>query len=188
MALGLAVTAPEVVRLVFGGEWSPVVPMLFWLSLTSVFQPLYATQSWLFVSTGQGKTAFLQSSAISVILVCGFIVGVHWGGVGVSAVYAILMTFVITIPALYFAHRSVGLALRPTLKPLIPMLIASLLMAATAYAAGGVVESLGLSWIWVLIGKVLSGLAVFVIASLILIHPFPIEALEQWRDRLGHRG
>jgi PST family polysaccharide transporter len=187
MAMGLAVAAPEVVRLFFGQTWSPVVPMLFWLSITSVFQPLYGTQSWLFVSSGQGRAAFLQSTGISAVLVCGFIVGVHWGGVGVSAVYAILMTFVITIPSLYFAHRSVGLALAPTLKPLIPMLLAASLMAAAAYVTGRIIESVGLSWLWVLAGKAVAGIVVYIIAGMVLIRPLPIDVLEKWRARLGHR-
>src|SRR5690606_21323405 len=58
MAAGLALVAPEAVRLVYGEKWLPVVPILVWLSLAGITQPIYNTTGWLFTAAGKAKLYF----------------------------------------------------------------------------------------------------------------------------------
>ena len=57
--------------------------------------------------------------------------------------YAVMMTMVLTVPALWFAHRAAELHLRTTLAPLAPMLAASLLMGCAVYTIGYLLRTTG---------------------------------------------
>jgi len=176
LAVGLAVTAPETVRLIYGERWAPVVPILFWLSIAGVFQPVYTTMGWLFVSSGKSREMFAFGVAAALILSFGFFIGVLWGPIGVAISYAILMTFVVTIPALYFAHRAAALPLGPTLRGAAPFLVAAIVMGLIVGLAGFAMRSLGSSWGTVLIAKIALGAVTYAM----LCGRRVVQDLRQW--------
>ena len=161
LAAGLLVTAPEAVRLVYGPKWLPVVPMLTWLSVAGITQPLYNTSGWLFVARGKVTEMFLLNCFVAVLLSLGFAVGVRWGGTGVAVAYGVLMTGVITLPALYIAHRSAGLPLRPTFNAVAPIFAVTLTMAVGAWAAGALAAHSDLPWRWILTAKIAVGATIY---------------------------
>lgn len=177
-AAGLAVIAPEAVRLVYGPQWLSVIPMLVWLAVAGIALPIHSTITWLFMASGKSRAMFGWGLIAASVFSAGFAVGIRWGGVGVAIANALLMTFVLTIPALYYAHRAAGLQLWLTLSPLVPILAATLCMTTTSYVAGMYLASLGIGWLGILAGKILTGMVVYLIAGLVLIHPLPLAPLE----------
>jgi len=173
-AVGLAVAAPEAVRLLYGTKWLPVIPILTWLSIASILQPVYNTNGWLYVACGKGKAFFLWYSFAGLVLAVAFFVSVPWGSVGVALAYALAMLCGLAIGSLYFAHRAAGLSVRRTLRPLASILAASILMGAAAWSAGRVVELIGAQWPWILAAKVCTGILVYLVLALIL-ECVPIE-------------
>lgn len=183
LSIGLAVTAPEAVRLVYGPKWLPIVPMLMWLSLASVSQPIHNTMGWLFVTSGHTRAMFIWGAVAAIVLAAGFWIGLPWGGTGVACAYALVMTFVLTLPALYLAHRSAGLQLRETLMPLVPILLCGLAMGTAAWAAGYMAHAAGLHWLLTLAAKGVVGAVVYAALVITYVKPSPLGT-----GTLFHRG
>ena len=169
LAGGLAIAAPELIRLVYGPNWAPVVPILFWLAIAGISQPIHNTMGWLFVAKGKGREMFMWGIVASTVLSAAFLWGVRSGPVGVAAAYAIAMTFVLTIPALFVAHKSVGLQLATTLKPLVPLLGSTAIMMAAVYGVGVTAVGRGAGWPVVLCSKVTAGILVYGLLSGLLL-------------------
>lgn len=183
----LSVVAPEAVHLVYGARWMPVVPILIWLGLAGVLQPLHNTISWLYLATGKGRALFLWGAVATIALASGFVVGLRWGAVGVAASYAIVMAFVLVLPALYFAHRSANLRLWPSLKPIVPILACVLAAVLLAVLAGRIAESGVGIWWFTLLAKILVGGVVYLALAIRFARPLPVEGLEALLVRLGWR-
>lgn len=146
MAIGLCVAAPELVRFVYGPKWNAVVPLLRWLALASVSQPVYTTVGWLYISVGKSKEMFLWGLAQAAVLACTFGVAVRWGATGVAIGYGLVATGGVALPGLYFAHRAANLPFLSSLKPLIRPFFASLAMGAAALVVKALLKPLGLAW------------------------------------------
>jgi O-antigen/teichoic acid export membrane protein len=105
--LGMAVIAPDFVPVVLGQKWEPAVPVLQWLSLAGVGTTLQ-TLNW---STTQamGKPGVMLRFRLfsTPLTVLGFVIGLHWGVVGVAASFAITR-FIITPPQTYITCRTLG--------------------------------------------------------------------------------
>lgn len=176
-AVGLAVTAPETTRLVYGPKWAPVAPLLVWLSIAGIFQPVHNTMGWLYIVAGKTSQMFLWGLSSAAVLASGFSFGIRWGALGVAVAYAILMTFVLTAPALYFAHRAAGLKLQETANAAAPLLVRALVMGAAALLAGRLAERVAMGWAGVLAAKVGAGAAVYIYLSWRDIRGLAHEAL-----------
>ncbi len=185
LAAGLLVTAPEAVRLVYGPRWLPVVPMLTWLCLASLTQPLYNTVGWLLVSRGKARAMFVMYAVVAAVLGVGFGIGVRWGGVGVAAAYALLMTVVVTLPMLHTAHRLVDLPLSATVRAVAPVFGITLVMAAAAWSAGAVAAQSGASWQWTLVAKVITGVVAYAGLGQALLKPSPFDLVPRPTWRFG---
>jgi PST family polysaccharide transporter len=156
-AVGLLASAPETIRLVYGPRWAPVVPLLSWLCIASVTQPVYITIGWLYMSCGKTKAMLLWGMVASGTLAVAFVLGVQKGAVGVAMAYGLAMPIGLTVPALYCAHRAARLALAPSLRVVARPFLSSLAMGGIVWAAGFSASWLGASWRQVLLVKVTAG-------------------------------
>ena len=162
VAIGLATAASETIHLVYGAKWLPITPLLVWLSIAGLSQPIYVSWGWLYSATGKSKALFCWSLASSVILSIGFVASVGRGVLAVAVTYAVLMGCVLTAPALYYAHRSAGLSFLPTLRVLVRPLFASALMGVSVMAVGAAMYAYAQSWPAVLCVKVIVGVTLYV--------------------------
>lgn len=184
MAVGLALTAEESVRLVYGDKWLPVAPMVAWLSLAGITQPIYNTTGWLFTAAGKAKTYLLLTVFNAVVLVSAFLLAVPHGTAAVAATYGVVMGGVLLGPALWWAHRAAGLPLHRTLVRLFPIALCLALMAAVVFAAGRLGSAVGLAWPAVFALKVSVG---FVVYTLLVVRLVPREVWGEFVDGLARR-
>jgi PST family polysaccharide transporter len=184
IAAGLALVSREAVRLVYGDQWLPVVPILAWLSLVSLTQPIYNTYGWLFTAAGKGRPYFLSTIGATAVLVTAFAIGIQWGVVGLAAWYALAMTFAVTVPMLYFAHRAAGLNFPSTLRTLIPATTATALMSIGVVLLGIVLDALRVSWMLQLVLKSFLGAGIYLPVWLILDSEMRSTVLQPWRTRI----
>jgi O-antigen/teichoic acid export membrane protein len=157
LAVGLGVTAHEVIYAVFGSRWTPVTPILVWLSVAAVSQPVYTTMWWLFMATGKGRELLQLGVATAITVSAAVLIGVRWGALGVAIAIGFTLTFVVAGPALLYAHRAAGLSFRETTRLLQPMFWASLAMGGCAYLAGRGAAGMGCTWLVVLTVKIAAG-------------------------------
>ena len=88
LTLTVAVTAHQLVVLVFGQRWTPAVPVMQILACVSAMQCLQLHDV---VMQALGRmTAYLRISALSFALNLGaFIIGLNWGIIGVAAAFSV---------------------------------------------------------------------------------------------------
>lgn len=169
IAVGLALTAPEAVRLVFGEKWAPVVPMFLWLSVAGITQPIYNTMGWLFTAAGNVRLYFAVTVLNCAVLAVTFFCTVPYGAVAVAMGYGLVMGLLLLWPAMFFAHRAASLSLLYTMRKLAPVFLSVLLMALAVIGAGAAASRLGLAWQWTLLAKIVAGVLAYIFASLSLL-------------------
>ncbi|HEY3266895.1 MAG TPA: lipopolysaccharide biosynthesis protein [Armatimonadota bacterium] len=178
ISLWLALSSSEVIRLVYGPKWAPVSPILLWLSVAGLFQPLYNTIGWLFLVMGATRAMLIWSLGSTCVLAMAFGISLPYGATAVAAAYAVVMTFGLALPGLGMAHRAAGLSLWRTVRPLVPIVVGAVGAAGIAMATGYETERLGLPWLAVLLVKTLVALGVYVVWAMWRLRPLPIERLE----------
>lgn len=186
VAAGLALVSDEAIRLVYGEQWLPVVPILAWLSIVSLTNPIYGTYGWLFTAVGKGRVYLYSSIAATIAIVTAFSIGIQWGVVGLAAAYAIVMSVVVTVPMLYVAHRAAGLEFAPTLRVLRPAAIATAAMSLGVFALGFALDTGDIHWMPQLVAKVAVGGLLYV-ALVVWLDAEVRTALLSQRSRLPWR-
>jgi len=161
VAIGSLVTAPWLIRLVYGPKWLPVVPIFYWLAVSAVFQPVVATAYWLLIACGRTRELVLSTAVVTVIVVTGFTAGVHWGVAGVAISFAITMGLLIPTPLLWFAHRVAGIQFHATVRAIAPYLGAAIVMGVIATACGQWLTPGDADWRISLAVRVLAGLVTY---------------------------
>ena len=165
MAAGLALTAEEAVRLVYGEKWVSVAPMVVWLSIAGVTQPIYNTTGWLFTAAGKAKAYLLLTVMNAVVLVIGFFVAVSHGVLAVSAVYGVLMGVVLLGPSLWWAHKCVSIKLSETVKQLRPVFLCLVVMICAVMVVDWSLGLGELDWSLRLLVKVLVGVFFYAVCA-----------------------
>jgi polysaccharide transporter, PST family len=93
--LGLSAVAPDFVPTVLGPHWHAAIPVLQLLSLGGAAQTLQAFNGQVYQALGR-PGLFLRFMLFSTgVTFGGFVVGLHWGVVGVAASFAIARTIVL---------------------------------------------------------------------------------------------
>src|SRR5262249_36230253 len=94
---GLIVLAPDFVPTVLGDRWTyatPVVQILAWVGIVESLQRL----NWVVLQSRDRTRTQLRFSIIAVARnLVAFVIGLHWGIVGVAACYAISMTIFLPV-------------------------------------------------------------------------------------------
>jgi O-antigen/teichoic acid export membrane protein len=134
-AVGLAVTAPEVVEIIYGAKWRAAVPILLWLSVAGILQPVQNTAQWLYIVAENGRGMLLLGLVVAGSSTLAFIIGIHSGPVGVARAYAIANT-IIAYPVLLMGHRTCGLQIKRTIASSVPLFLCAAIMGGIVYLAG----------------------------------------------------
>ena len=138
--LGMAVIAADFVPVVLGQKWDSSVPVLQWLSLAGVGTTLQ-TLNW---STTQamGKPGVMLRFRLfsTPVTVLGFVIGLHWGVVGVAASFAITR-FIIAPPQTYITCRTLGVSPAFVRGEALVAGLAVVMAAAVAVARLGLVHA-----------------------------------------------
>jgi PST family polysaccharide transporter len=187
MAIGLALTAPETVRVLYGPAWEPVVPILTWLSFSMIALFIGTTTSWLYMVSGRTKIQFLMNLAGTVMLLIGFAVGSRFGVEGIAAAYTI-HSLVFTIPLLAVAHRVSGISLKVTFGELWPILAIAGAMGLLVFGVGTVANELWHNWAMTFMVKVITGVIAYGTLSLWCLRPLPLPLPDRLRSGFGRLG
>jgi O-antigen/teichoic acid export membrane protein len=133
-----AVMAPEIVPLVVGPKWNPSVPVLQLLSIAGLRQVICAFNGAVYRARGRADLQFRLSLLAAAVTVTGFVVGLHWGIIGVAAAYMI-SGWLITPLLVGVVLSLIELSWRRFLRQMAAICAASLAMAAVGEASRFVV-------------------------------------------------
>ena len=113
-AVGLAIVAPEAIRVLAGPEWVDAGPILAVLAAAILVQGFVGTLGVVFASAGRADRLSRASVLIAVVLCAAFLVGLYLGDlagrplIGVALSYSLTMVLIVFPPYLALALRTVG--------------------------------------------------------------------------------
>ena len=162
VTVGLGVTAPLLVRVVYGDKWAPAVPVLQVLVVIGILQSVN-TSGLIFYALGRPNLMLAWAVVSFVCMTLGFSFGVRWGLVGVAWAYVIVSPIVWLGPH-FIANRLIGLPTAKFVLAISPAACACAVMGtAVAYLVGR--ESYPLRSAWAnLAFLVLTGATLYVVS------------------------
>jgi PST family polysaccharide transporter len=129
---GLMVTADQVIRVIYGGKWTFVVPIFRVLCVAGLYQGIYNATGQLFVATGRTNRMLRCLSVLCAALAIAFYIGVHWGPLGTAIAYASTLSLLI-LPYLAYTYATIDLKLSEVLSALKAPFFAAIAMAIIVY-------------------------------------------------------
>ncbi len=132
MMLGVFIIGPQIIQVFLGSKWQPAVPLIMALAPVGLIQSIVSLNGVIFGAKGKTSLQFKQAILFGILTVTAFIIGLHWGTIGVAVAY--LISNLIFLPlGLFIPIRLIQLPSRSFLSPLGPTLLCSSIMAAVLY-------------------------------------------------------
>lgn len=141
IGIGVAALAPEIVPVLFGEKWLPMIPILGMLGISAAVRASTAIASPVINAHNQVARALRYQIVSTALLVTGIIVALPYGLIAVAAAQAIVVFY--SLVPFSFALRLVGLGLPAMWHILGPPAVASI-AAAIAIA---IVRPVASDWI-----------------------------------------
>lgn len=141
---GLVVVAPELVHTVLGDKWRGAVPVIRILAVVGAIQALQGLNASVLLARDR-TSALLRFSLLSFgANLCAFVIGLHWGIVGVASCFAVATLLVQPFYA-RLAMEAVGSSLGAFLANLRGVAAATLVMLAAVVPVHAALHSLVLT-------------------------------------------
>ena len=129
MVAFLFVVANEVVAILLGPGWEDAAKVFRWLAPAALLGTVNVAPGWLCVSLGRAGVQLLWAAISAPLMVVSFIVGVHWGIVGVAAAFSVGWSLLFVLFVAMACHRS-PVPFGNLVKTLLPSMFAACTAAA----------------------------------------------------------
>lgn len=127
LTIGLLIFAPEIVRILLGEKWLPIIPILRILSLFGLIRAITGVGGSVILAAGKPQLiAYVTSVQLLLMAILIYPFSLHWGVIGVSL--TVLLVSLISLPAQSLIIKQVKLGWREWLRTLKPSITASILM------------------------------------------------------------
>jgi PST family polysaccharide transporter len=157
-----------IVYLVLGAKWEKTASVLKVLTLSGLFYPVANSALWLMISQGRGRDMFRWAFLGAPISILSYVVGLHWGVIGVAASYSLARLFVIDPLLYWFAGKEGPVSTGDIYRSSLPFAIA---------AVAGALVCLGVRQAFA-IHNPLAGLIgcslIVAVTDLIIVWAFPV--------------
>lgn len=121
----LIVASDWLVGIVLGAQWRGAAPILVFMGLAGLIQPLINTAGSLLVTQGRGRDLLYWSIISAPLSIISIVVGLPWGATGVAASYSLTRIF-ITHPLMYwFVGRQGPVRTKDFYRLLMPFVLSS---------------------------------------------------------------
>ena len=162
----MIVTSDWIIHIFLGPQWVGAVRIFVILGVSAIFQPIANTTGWLLISQGRTNQMLKWGMISGPLIVASFLIGLHWGAVGVATAYACVKIF-INDPLLYwYVGREGPVKTIDFYKTMAPFAIASIcsLVAGVLFRKWTQIDN-GL--LTILICAVITGLTTLLILAVI---------------------
>lgn len=171
LLFGMVVVAADFVSVVLGSKWADTARILQVLAWVGIVQSLQSLNTDLLQALGLASRVFRFTVIFTTSHLVAFVIGLHWGVIGVAAAYAISTTLVEPIYTVMTA-RAVDISPLRILAAIRGVFEAGVLMGVTVFAARELLLHWGVPTLPRLVVCVVVGGAAFLPAYL-------------WRERAG---
>lgn len=134
----LTLIGKDLIRLLLGPKWDTAGQIFTYFAPGIGVMILYGTHGWIHLSVGRADRWFRWGIVEWAITVLLFLVGLHWGPQGIAVAWCVSF-WVLTIPAMWYAGRPIGLGVGPMLRVVWRYI-------AAAAAAGAATELFVMRW------------------------------------------
>lgn len=141
---GFIVVCPDLVPLVFGQRWVDAVPVMQILAWVALIQSLCAFNGAVYQSRFRSGILLRLTVLAFALDLAAFIVGLHWGVIGVAAGYALTNTVVIVPLGIFMVTRLLEASPRLVVRELRGVVEATAMMAGMLVALRRLLELEGL--------------------------------------------
>jgi len=142
-SLGMPLTAflygnaATIIEQLLGVRWLPSLPIFQALAPAAFVMTITACVGWISFALGRARRQLTWTAAATAATVCAFLVGVHWGAVGVAAAFSIARVGLL-VPTLRYTCAGTSLkwsdliatAARPAFASVAALLISALITSA----------------------------------------------------------
>jgi len=169
--LGMAALAPELVRVLFGEQWLPSIPVMQILAFIGIVHSVAYFHTTVITAMGKPAWKLRLNFMHSIANVIGFAIAVHWGIVAVAAVY-VIRSYLLTPVDLWFIRKLIGIKLTTYLQqyviPLTGVLAMTCVIFATKELLKNVVNIQTLLVICIVLGAITYTVAIVLLAPKIV--------------------
>ncbi|HEV7744023.1 MAG TPA: lipopolysaccharide biosynthesis protein [Pyrinomonadaceae bacterium] len=102
----LIVSSDWIISIVLGAQWREAGPILVFMSIAGLFQPIMNTAGSVLVTQGRGRHLFYWSLISAPLSILSIIAGLPWGATGVAASYSLTRVFVANPLMFWFVGRT----------------------------------------------------------------------------------
>jgi PST family polysaccharide transporter len=138
------VTAPQLVRVVYGPKWISVIPLIQIFALAAILQSIGNNVGWIFLSQGRTDVLFKVGIFTTVVVVISFVVGLRGGVEGVVIAYTIA-SYLTAYPVFAIAFRLIDMKVTYALATLWSVTLAALMLGIVAFLVRISLERLGVT-------------------------------------------
>ena len=161
--LGMATLAPELIRLLFGNQWVPAIPIVQVLALMGILRSVTFFAGSVFMAMGKPSWWFWLGSLKVILNFVGFAIAYRWGIIAVTIAYVLRLYIAFPIGQ-WAISRLIHVPLLTYLRQFVAPLVSSLIMAAVILvvkqAFTSSVNSLALLIICTVIGGIIYGITI----------------------------
>jgi PST family polysaccharide transporter len=176
------VTAHEFIRVMLSAKWEPAIPIFLVLVPVGLVQTMISPTGHLYISTGRSDLYFKVGLLSNILNITAFLIGIHWGAMGVAIAY-LITSYVVALPLLKIGFSLIDLSLAEYAKWIAPQLGIGLGMAAVAFSWKQGMKALGLSDPLFLLVTTSTVGALFYCILLFRIRPAGVQELLGYADR-----
>jgi PST family polysaccharide transporter len=173
-----AVAEPFIVTL-FGSQWRPVILLLMILAPVGMGQSIGTTVGQIYQAKGRTDWLFRWGVVAGLVFMIAFVIGLHWGIVGVATGYAIAYT-ILQYPSFAIPFRLINLRVWDLGTILVRPLFCSLLMLMVLLAVKFLLPT-NLSSSWILGILVSTGCITYLLVSWLINR----EQMQQFLGMVG---
>lgn len=124
----------QIVRALLGEQWLGASPIVVWMGVAALYQPIAYTSSWLFMTQDRTREMFWWGMIGSALSAVTIVAGLPWGATGVAATFAV-GGLVVRLPVLFWmVGRRGPVSAWDMVKSLGPSTLAAILIVAVLFA------------------------------------------------------
>ncbi len=141
MMLGMMVVARPFVEVVLGPKWLPAIPLIYLLAPLGMIQSILGTVGQIYLAKGRANWMFRLVVITGTLHVCGFLIGVNWGVLGVATAYCTTSLLMIPLHLWYVSRLLRGIC-GDLLMTLLPYAAISIAMAIAVWLCQAFCETI----------------------------------------------
>ena len=175
LMVGFFVTADHLMLALLGKQWAETIPIFKILCGVGLLQSITATAGWVYQSQGRTDLLFKVGLVGSAGCVVAFMIGIHWGILGVAWAYC-LFNLITWYPFCAVCGHVIRLSVAEMVQTLLSSFVCAAAMGCIVWALGHVLPPSMPDWLCLLL-QVPSGVFIYVL----LVAGFKLEAAKEAR-------